>query len=404
MIEFQQIQAIPWGNYLPGFLQLLAIVWLSKILHTRHQQQKQQMQLSAQNIDEIKSKITILDASHNTQSQTLIRLLTEQHQQVLLNQQKEVRASLQDMRQQITQVLQQQTQSTTTQINQLQNQVDQHLNRITSQVHKRLDEGFAKTNSIFTDVIKRLALIDQAQQKITDLSTNVVDLQDILANKQARGHFGEIQLNQLISNCLPKKCYNLQHTLSNGKRADCVLFLPEPTGTIAIDAKFPLENYRLLIQETQPTSKQQQLFRQDIKNHINAVASKYICEGETAPAALLFIPAESIFAEIHAHHASLIDYAYQKKVWLVSPTTMMAVLHTMQTLMKDMETQKQVHIIQEHLAHLASDFNRFHDRMHQVAKHIADAHDKVGQVKISADKINKRFQKIENVDFDTLPN
>ena len=177
MIEFQQIQAIPWGNYLPGFLQLLAIVWLSKILHTRHQQQKQQMQLSAQNIDEIKSKITILDASHNTQSQTLIRLLTEQHQQVLLNQQKEVRASLQDMRQQITQVLQQQTQSTTTQINQLQNQVDQHLNRITSQVHKRLDEGFAKTNSIFTDVIKRLALIDQAQQKITDLSTNVVDLQ-----------------------------------------------------------------------------------------------------------------------------------------------------------------------------------------------------------------------------------
>ena len=110
-----------------------------------------------------------------------------------------------------------------------------------------------------------------------------------------------------------------------------------------------------------------------------------------------FIPAESIFAEIHAHHAGLIDYAYQKKVWLVSPTTMMAVLHTMQTLMKDMETQKQVHIIQEHLAHLASDFNRFHDRMHQVAKHIADAHDKVGQVKISADKINKRFQKIEIV-------
>ena len=194
----------------------------------------------------------------------------------------------------------------------------------------------------------------------------------------------------------------MQHTLSNKKRADCVLFLPEPTGTIAIDAKFPLENYRNLLagRDSAQTSRARQLFRSDLKEHIKAVGDKYIITGETADAAVLFLPAESIFSEIYAQHPDLVEFAYQKKVWLVSPTTMMAILHTAQAVLRDLETQSQVHAIQKHLRFLSEDFSRFSQRMHYVAKHISDAQDKVTQVKISADKIAKRFDDIQCVKID----
>ena len=317
----------------------------------------------------------------------------------LSSQQQELRSSMVDIRQQLQNTLSQQTQSVNQHIHNLQQKVDQHLSHISGQVDKRLTDGFAKTQDIFTDVIKRLALIDQAQQKITDLSSNVVSLQDILSNKQARGHFGEVQLHQLVKNCIPQGHFSMQHVLSNAKRADCVLFLPEPTGTIAIDAKFPLENYRLLMNHTEPTLQQKarSQFRQDLKEHIKAVADKYIIRDETADAAMLFLPAESIFAEIHAHHPDLVEFAFSRKVWLVSPTTMMAILHTAQAVLRDLQTQAQVHTIQKHLRHLAEDFSRFSTRMQYVAKHIDDAQDKVSQVKISADKIAKRFDQIQQV-------
>ena len=330
------------------------------------------------------------------------QLSITQHKSSLLDQQQNLRNMMQDIRSQLATTLKQHSDSTNQIVHGLQKTVDTHLQNITGQVEKRLSDGFAKTNTIFTDVIKRLALIDKAQQEINDLSTNVVSLQDILRNKQARGHFGEIQLNQLIKNCLPEKYFSFQHTFKNGRRADCVLFLPEPTGTIAIDAKFPLDNYRASCDNKDPLlqNKAKSRFKQDMKVHIKDVAEKYIIADETAQAAVLFIPAESIFSDIHAYHNDLIDFAYQRKVWLVSPTTMMAILHTTQAVLKDIQTQAQVGIIKEHLQHLATDFQRFEQRMDSVAKHLNEANNKVDQVKISATKISKRFRQIEQAEIE----
>ena len=331
----------------------------------------------------------------------LQKTISSEMSQNILQQQNTLRQIMQDIRNQLTTTLNQQNHTTCQQITQLQKTVDQHLHHIAGQVEKKLSDGFAKTNTLFTDVMTRLALIDKAQQEINDLSSNVVSLQDILKNKQARGHFGEIQLNQLVKNCLPEKHFAFQHTFKNGKRADCVLFLPEPTGTIAIDAKFPLDNYRLSCNAVDLTTKNKAkaLFKQDMKIHIKHVAEKYIIPDETCQAAVLFIPAESIFSDIHSYHEDLIDFAYQRKVWLVSPTTMMAILHTTQAVLKDIQTQAQVDIIKEHLQHLSNDFNRFQDRMNSVAKHINEANTKVSQVNISANKISKRFKQIENADL-----
>lgn len=351
---------------------------------------------------EQKQQLSALHAKQDSLQSTT----TNQLNKNLMDQQQSLRNLMQDIRSQLTETLKQQNQMTNQQINQLQKTVDQHLMHISGQVEKKLTDGFEKTNTIFTDVIKRLALIDKAQQEINDLSTNVISLQDILKNKQARGHFGEIQLNQLIKNCLPEKHFAFQHTFSNGKRADCVLFLPEPTGTIAIDAKFPLDNYRQCYDHNnsiEGKNKAKSQFKQDMKAHIKAVADKYIIADETCQAAVLFIPAESIFSDIHSQHADLIDFAYQRKVWLVSPTTMMAILHTTQAVLKDIQTQAQVGIIREHLQYLATDFNRFQERMDSVAKHINDANNKVSQVKISATKISKRFAQIESARLEQEP-
>lgn len=280
-----------------------------------------------------------------------------------------------------------------------------HLKDISGQVDKRLNEGFAKTTETFTDVIKRLALIDEAQKKITELSGNVVSLQEILADKRSRGAFGEIQLAGLLRNMLPENSFSLQHVLTNGNRVDCMLFLPAPTGNVAIDAKFPLESYKQMTNiqlseiERQTAEKQ---FYQDVKKHIQDIASKYIISGETADGAVMFIPAEAIFAEIHAHHPALVELAQQSRVWLVSPTTLMAILTTARAVIKDEATQKQVVVIREHLRYLAQDFDRFQVRMNQLAKHIEQAHQDVEQVHTSARKISSRFSKIESVEFEKL--
>ncbi|RDH40819.1 MAG: DNA recombination protein RmuC [Candidatus Aquirickettsiella gammari] len=273
---------------------------------------------------------------------------------------------------------------------------------ISGQVEKRLFDGFAQTTATFTDVVKRLALIDEAQKRITELSNNVVNLQHILADKRSRGVFGEVQLNALIENVLPKKNYSLQHTLSNGKRVDCLLLLPSPTGSIAIDAKFPLEGFRKLTDIDLPKSEQRAAatqFRQDIRHHIQAVASKYIIPGETSEGALLFIPAEAVFAEIHAHYYDLVEEAQRQRVWLVSPTTMMAVLTTSGAILKDAATREQIHLIQDHLNLLSKDFSRFKQRMDHLFRHIQQAYSDIQEAKTSADKITSRFEKIEKVEL-----
>ncbi|MBM4227830.1 MAG: DNA recombination protein RmuC [Gammaproteobacteria bacterium] len=278
---------------------------------------------------------------------------------------------------------------------------DERLREISGQVDRRLTEGFEKSTQIFHDVIKRLALIDEAQKKITALSGDVISLQQILADKRSRGAFGEIQLASLVRNVMPESAFSLQHTLENGRIADCMLFLPPPTGSIAIDAKFPLEAYRRMTDFAAPETERKQAerqFKQDIRKHIKDIASRYIIPGKTADGAMMFIPAEAVFAEIQAHHAELVDEAHAARVWLVSPTTLWAVLNTACAVLKDAATREQVDIIREHLGHLGKDFNRFRERMDQLARHIEQAHEDVQKVNISARRITDRFQRIERVE------
>jgi DNA recombination protein RmuC len=290
-------------------------------------------------------------------------------------------------------------------VDQLTARTELHLKEINSHVEQRLTKGFEKTTETFHDVIKRLALIDAAQKQISSLSDNVISLQEILSDKRSRGTFGEVQLSALIRNVIPEQHYSFQHTLSNGKRPDCLLLLPEPTGNVAIDAKFPLENFRVLIDSTTSESDKKQAeqqFKIVIRKHIQDIAEKYILPGETADGAVMFIPAEAVFAEIHAHYQDLIDVAHRAKVWVVSPTTMMAILNTARAVLKDAATRKQMHIIQKHLHSLASDFERFQKRMDNLTRHIEQAHADASEVNTSAKKISSRFEQIEQVDLDGI--
>jgi DNA recombination protein RmuC len=313
-----------------------------------------------------------------------------------------VQKQMTDVREQIGHSFKQHAGSLTSQLQLLTEEIRNHLHSLTQQVNHKLTEGFEKTSHTFIDVVKRLTIIDEAQKKITELSSHVVSLQDVLVDKRARGAFGEVQLSTLIGNMIPATHYQMQYTLSNQKRADCVLFLPEPTGNVVIDAKFPLETYQRLVNldnsSVEKKSLQQQ-FRQDIQKHIKDIAEKYIIANETTDGAMMFIPAESIFAEIHANYPDLIALSQKLKVWLVSPSTLMAVLTTARAVLKDDATRKQVHIIQKHLHFLAEDFQRFEKRMDKLSKHINLAHQDVTEVNTSAKKITSRFQKIESVEL-----
>lgn len=307
-----------------------------------------------------------------------------------------------EVREQVTSTLKQHTDNLGARVDKLTEQTQDRLKEISGQVDKKLSEGFEKTNTTFTDVVKRLTIIDEAQKKITELSSNVVSLQEILSDKRSRGAFGEVQLNALIKNMLPEKHFKLQHKLSNGKIADCILFLPEPTGNMAIDSKFPLENFQRL-SDPQLTDaeikKIQTQFKQDVKKHIQDIASKYIIPGETADGAMMFIPAEAIFAEIHGFYPELIELAHRSRVFLVSPTTMMAILTTARAVLKDVDTRKQVHIIQKHLVGLSKEFERFQERMNKLRNHIDLAQKDTAEIHTTSTKISKQFEKIEKVEL-----
>lgn len=285
--------------------------------------------------------------------------------------------------------------------------VDKRLEAITGKVQERLDEGFKKTNQTFISVMERLATIDEAQKKIDGLTTNMVSLQELLGDKRSRGAFGELQLEGLIKNILPPDSYSFQHTFSKGVRADCVLFLPDPTGTVAVDSKFPMENYQKMFDiklSDINKAKAQKQFKVDVKKHIADIASKYIISDETSDGAVMFIPAEAVFAEIHAYHPELIQEAMAKKVWLVSPTTLMAVLNTARAVLKDVETRKQVHIIKSELGKLGKEFDRFDTRMKKLADNIRQAHENAQDVHITSQKITQRFTQIEKVELEDDPN
>jgi len=279
---------------------------------------------------------------------------------------------------------------------------DARLEQISGKVAERLDEGFKKTNETFTNVMARLATIDEAQKKIDGLTTNVVSLQHLLGDKRSRGAFGEVQLEGLVRNILPPDAYAFQEKLSNGNRVDCLLILPPPTGKVPVDAKFPLENYhRMLDQDLAESDKlaARKQFKLDIKKHIDDISQKYLIRNETSDGAVMFVPAEAVFAEIHAYHSDLVEYAMHQHVWIVSPTTLMAVLNTARAVMKDVQMREQVHIIQSELGKLSVDFRRFDERMKKLAEHIRLANKDVDDVQISSRKITEQFAKIESVEL-----
>ncbi len=382
------------------FLSLGISIWA--VSYQRHIKE----QLIALTSEQVANKEKLFETLLKTQ-QSANETITAFSQQQLLGLQSSLREHFMELDRQIQSVLVRTTTNLSQQFDKLNQSTSEHLLKISESVEIKLAKGFEKTNETFTSIITRLAMIDDAQKKITQLSQNVMSLQEILSDKRSRGAFGEVQLNTLLQNCLPTNCYHLQHTLSNNARVDCLLVLPEPTGKIAIDAKFPLENYKKYADNDRTESERlsaKQQFKLDIKKHIQDISQKYIIPGETSDGALMFIPAEAIFADIHSYHPDLVEYAMQQRVWLASPSTMMAILTTASAVLKDSATRAQVHVIQEHLRYLAQDFGRFEKRMDNLSRHIQQASEDVEQVHTSAIKISKRFTQIENVEISQLTN
>ena len=282
------------------------------------------------------------------------------------------------------------------------------LDEISDRVRENLDQGFKKTNETFTSVIERLAKIDEAQKKIESLSTNVVSLQDILTDKKSRGIFGEVQLNQVLVSVFGEKndkVYRTQYTLSNGKICDSILFLPEPTGNIVVDSKFPLENFRRMFDPVYTDLEKKEFtkeFKSNLKKHIDDISDKYIINGETTDQAILFLPAEAIFAEIYAYHPDIIDYAQTKKVWLTSPTTFMAMITTIQVVIQNIERSKYTNVIHQELNKLADEFSRYKKRWDNLASHIDTVSKDVKEIHTTTEKITSRFGQISNVQIDSL--
>ena len=288
--------------------------------------------------------------------------------------------------------------------NTLNEQLEKRLIAINEKVNERLDENFDKTNKTFMNVIERLSKIDEAQKKIETLSTDIVSLQSILTDKKTRGIFGEVNLKHILSNVFGERndsIYRLQHTLSTGVIADSVVFAPEPLGTIAIDSKFPLEHYQLMTdKKLSPELREnyEKMFRQDMKKHIDAIANKYIIPGETADQAILFLPAEAIFAEVNAYHPDIIDYAYKKRVWITSPTTLISTLTVIEMIIKNMERDKYTSIIHDELNKLGLEFARYKERWDKLARSIQTVNKDVENVSITTDKITKKFESINRVE------
>ena len=279
--------------------------------------------------------------------------------------------------------------------------MDEKLLAVTKSVGEGLQQTTAKTTETLTDLRERLAKIDVAQQKISSLSEQVVSLQEVLSNKQARGAFGEIQLNDLVTSILPPNAYEFQVVLSNTKRADCVLKLPNPPGTIVIDAKFPLESYHALRNAADDRAKieAERFFRASVLKHIKDISEKYIVPGETAESALMFLPSEAIYAELHANFPDVVEVSYRSKVWIVSPTTLMATLNTVRAVLKDAKMREQAGVIQKEVGTLVEDIGRLDTRIESLSKHFKQANEDVDGIRISSSKIGRRIQRIEDIEL-----
>ena len=278
------------------------------------------------------------------------------------------------------------------------------LSEVQKQIFDSLNGSATKTAQSLGALQQRLTVIDKAQDNLEKLSGNVLSLQDILSNKQTRGAFGEIQLNDIVSKALPPDSFSFQKLLSNGKRVDCMIYLPNPPGSIAIDSKFPLESYDAMrvAKDDSQKKKAVQEFRKSIKGHISDISEKYILEGETAEGAIMFLPSESVYAELHSNFSDLVREGFSKRVWVVSPTTCMATLNTIRAILKDAKLKEHSSKIRENLGLLFKDVSRLSDRIENLDKHFSLANRDLKEVKLSADKVTGRADKFDSLSFEEL--
>ena len=282
--------------------------------------------------------------------------------------------------------------------------MEQRLADVQRQMTEALHGTSTRTARSLGDLQQRLETIDKAQANIEKLSGNVLSLQDILSNKQTRGAFGEIQLNDIVQKALPPDAYSMQVTLSNGRRADCLVHLPKPPGPIVIDAKFPLEAYEALRRAETPAQllEAQRMMRASVRAHIRAISEKYILEGETADGALMFLPSEAVYAELHANFPDVVREGFAAKVWIVSPTTCMATLNTMRAVLKDARMREQAGAIRKELALLYGDVERLGTRVENLDRHFGQAAKDIEEIKISSEKATRRARRLDNFDFEEI--
>ena len=282
--------------------------------------------------------------------------------------------------------------------------MEQRLALVQQQMNENLHGSARRTAQSLGDLQQRLSVIDKAQDNITKLSSDVLSLQDILSNKQTRGAYGEIQLNDIVTKALPSDSYTLQATLSNGNRPDCLIHLPNPPGHIVIDSKFPLESYEALrnAKTDRDLNEAAKFLRASIKKHIKDISSKYIIEGETADGALMFLPSEAVYAELHANFPELVREGFAARVWIVSPTTCMATLNTMRAILKDARMREQAGAIRRELGLLFQDVERLGTRVENLDRHFGQAVKDLSEIKISSDKAGRRTRRLDNFDFEEL--
>jgi len=283
--------------------------------------------------------------------------------------------------------------------------MEQRLEQVSARMGESLTTSATRTAKSLGQLQQRLEAIDKAQTKIEKLSGEVLTLQDILSNKQTRGAFGEFQLQEIVSHALPPDSYTFQHTLSNGRRADCLIHLPLPPGPIVIDSKFPLEAYEALRAAEGERAKLEagRALKVAVLTHVKHIAERYIIEGETAESALMFLPSEAVYAELHANFADVVRAGFEARVWIVSPTTAMATLNTMRAVMKDARMRDQAHRIRREMGLLTKDVARLLERVGNLDRHFEQAHEDIRKIKVSAEKAGNRAERLEVFEFDEEP-
>lgn len=284
----------------------------------------------------------------------------------------------------------------------LSKRLDESLAAMNDRMSRSLAQQSERTHENLNRLSERLAVIDAANSQISALTNQVTQLHNVLANKTDRGAFGEVQLENLVRNVLPPDAYEFQVQMSNNKRADCVLKLPNPPGDIVIDAKFPLEAWHRLQQSEDEAGRiaARKQLSADILKHVKDIQDRYIIPGETAESACLFLPSEAVYAELHAHLRDVVEQSYKARVWIVSPTTMMATLNTVRAILRDARMREQTALIQKEIGMLSEDVLRLGKRVDNLDKHFALASRDIHEIKTSTGKITSRGRRIQDYDVD----